>query len=46
MQNQHGEVEELFQYYLDLNPEVHHQVLHKVIHDIRSDYNFLQTSST
>lgn len=33
-----AELEELFQYYLDLNPKGHHEVLHKVIGDIRTDY--------
>lgn len=32
-----GEMEELFQYYLDLNPAVHHDVLKRVINDIRRE---------
>jgi hypothetical protein len=36
-QERHVEMEELFQYYLDLNPIVHHEVLKRVITDIRRD---------
>lgn len=38
LQECEAELEELFQYYLDLNPKGHHEVLHKVIGDIRTDY--------
>lgn len=34
-QNRKAELEELFQYYLDLNPAVHHDVIEQVIKDIR-----------
>ncbi|CAK9213276.1 unnamed protein product [Sphagnum jensenii] len=37
LQERHVEMEELFQYYLDLNPIVHHEVLKRVITDIRRD---------
>ncbi|KAL2649327.1 hypothetical protein R1flu_017455 [Riccia fluitans] len=35
--NKHTELEELFQYYMDLNPVVHHVILKRVITDIRKD---------
>ena len=37
LQDRDMELEELFQYYLDLNPTVHHDVLHHVIRDIRTE---------
>ncbi|KAL3702317.1 hypothetical protein R1sor_020339 [Riccia sorocarpa] len=42
--SKHTELEELFQYYMDLNPVVHHEILKRVISDIRKDIAAGKTS--
>eukprot|EP00249_Psilotum_nudum_P005674 c19107_g2_i1 orf=250-2460(+) len=37
LQKNENELEELFQYYVDLNPAVHHQILYRVIEDVRQE---------